>query len=322
MSGGGDVDAYSPHQLAGQGIVAVNVTSRLGILGYLPIPGIAPANLGLLDQIEALKWIQNNISGFGGDPGSVTLYGQSAGADSIFCLMVADKTDALFQRAILQSLPIGRLDDENRDEMTQAMSEHARRCLFSGDPSTVPIPSLLAEQKDVLGLSRTVSPSCLLPFGPVLGEFPLPGKDQVLDRFIAAAKSRPLFIGYTANEATAFTHIDAREEAPAYLYNLFQGATDDLLRKMNQGLGWQTPRYEVTWYPGGSDALKATHCIELALLLGDWPTWKDAPMLRGTDAEKAIESIGPAMRRLWAAFAQGQDLTGKNFVVNASFHFP
>ncbi|KAF7542847.1 hypothetical protein G7Z17_g11232 [Cylindrodendrum hubeiense] len=102
LSGGGDLDCYWPHDLARRGIVTVNVTYRLGIFGFLPIDDVAPANIGLLDQIEALRWVQKNISIFGGDPARVTIAGQSAGAMSVVCMMTG-QADGLFQRAILQS---------------------------------------------------------------------------------------------------------------------------------------------------------------------------------------------------------------------------
>lgn len=105
-SGGSDLGCYEPSGLARRGVVAINVSYRLGIFGYLPIPGFAPVNLGLFDQIAALKWIQGNIASFGGDPNNVTLFGESAGGDSIFCLMVAQGTSGLFHKAILQSAPL------------------------------------------------------------------------------------------------------------------------------------------------------------------------------------------------------------------------
>lgn len=321
VTGGGDIDVYSPHILASKGVVAVTVTHRLGVFGYLPIPNIAPANLGLLDQIEALKWIQNNIEVFGGDPANVTLFGQSAGADAIYCLLVADGTDHLLHRAVLQSLPLGRLGDDSRDEMTRSMSERASQALSSENPATVPVSRLLDLTKELLGLARTLS-NPLLPYGPIFGEHPLPRKTDLHDRFMAAAKRKPLLLGYTANEETAFTHIDTREGASTYLYNLFQGATDILIRQMAKELGRAPPSYELAWYPKGSDKLRATHCLELPLLLGDWAAWKDAPMLQGQGAQEVIETVGSAVKDFWVAFARGEDLGSKKFIIDENFRWP
>lgn len=83
-------------------IVVVSINYRLGILGFLYIPG-KTANVGLLDQILALKWVKNNIERFGGDPENVTISGESAGGLSISCLMTMSSAKGLFKRAIIES---------------------------------------------------------------------------------------------------------------------------------------------------------------------------------------------------------------------------
>ncbi|MBR7503977.1 carboxylesterase family protein, partial [Mycobacterium tuberculosis] len=84
-------------------IIVVSVTYRLGVLGYLGQGRPEHSNLGLLDQISALRWVQRNIAAFGGDPDNVTLAGQSAGADACAHLMIAEATDGLFSRVIMAS---------------------------------------------------------------------------------------------------------------------------------------------------------------------------------------------------------------------------
>lgn len=88
-------------------VVVVTMNYRLGLFGFL-YPGemsnkTTPANLGLYDQLLALKWIQKNIHLFGGDPNQVTLFGQSAGAFSIGLMLISPLSSGLFHRAILQS---------------------------------------------------------------------------------------------------------------------------------------------------------------------------------------------------------------------------
>lgn len=324
VSGGGDVDAYSPVALARKGVVAVNVTHRLGVFGYLPIPDIAPANLSILDQIAALEWVQKNIHVFGGDPKNVTLYGQSAGADTIYCLCVSGVADDLFQRGILQSPPFAKLQDDNRQEMLRKMSEHVRQGLLSSNqgPADVPAAKILELTKEVMGIVRATSNS-LLPFGPVFGEYPLPPESELHDRFMAAAKHKRLFIGYTAQEETAFAHIDSRDGAKEYIYYLFQGSTNDVLETMAKELGQPPASYEFTWYPEGCDQFKATHCLELSLLLGDWDAWKDAPMLQGKGAKTAVEgALGDSIKNFWVAFAKGQDLGSKKYILDGNFSWP
>ncbi|WP_433292111.1 carboxylesterase/lipase family protein [Pseudonocardia sp. CA-142604] len=101
-------DTANPH-LAGaeparDGAVVVSAHYRTGAEGFARLDG-APDNRGLLDQVAALRWVQDNIAAFGGDPGNVTVFGQSAGAGSIAALLVMPEAVGLFRRAILQSLP-------------------------------------------------------------------------------------------------------------------------------------------------------------------------------------------------------------------------
>jgi para-nitrobenzyl esterase len=89
-------------RFARSGVVYVSLNYRLGVEGFLPIPG-APTNLGLRDQIAGLKWVQQNARAFGGDPGNVTVFGESAGAMSIADLLSSPLPKGLFRRAIVQS---------------------------------------------------------------------------------------------------------------------------------------------------------------------------------------------------------------------------
>ena len=96
--------------LAAKGLVVVTVNSRLGVLGFLAMPELsaesvdgASGNYGLLDQIEALTWIGRNIAAFGGDPGRVTVAGQSSGAASVMDLVYSPLAKGLFHGAIADS---------------------------------------------------------------------------------------------------------------------------------------------------------------------------------------------------------------------------
>lgn len=87
---------------ARDGVVMIAINYRLGVDGFLPIPGI-PTNLGLRDQIAALEWVQQNAAAFGGDPSNVTIFGESAGAMSVANLVASPLAKGLFRRAIVQS---------------------------------------------------------------------------------------------------------------------------------------------------------------------------------------------------------------------------
>ncbi len=93
---------YDGGNFAQGGAVFVSVNYRVGVDGFLHLAG-APANRGLLDIVCALRWIRRNIADFGGDPERITLFGESAGAGAIACLLGMPSAAGLFQRAILQS---------------------------------------------------------------------------------------------------------------------------------------------------------------------------------------------------------------------------
>lgn len=110
LGGAGNSPLYDGEKLARSGVVLVTVNYRLGVFGYFAHPGLSSespqgisGNYGLLDQIAALQWVHDNIAAFGGDPGNVTIFGQSAGAASVGFLLASPKAQGLFSKAILQS---------------------------------------------------------------------------------------------------------------------------------------------------------------------------------------------------------------------------
>ena len=116
IHGGGNVDGvssdYDASRLASLGqAVIVTINYRLGLFGWMANPALDAeghpfADYGLLDQLAALKWVKDNISGFGGDPGNVTLGGQSAGSVDAEALVASPLAAGLFQRAIFQSIVV------------------------------------------------------------------------------------------------------------------------------------------------------------------------------------------------------------------------
>ncbi len=108
--GTGAAIGYDGENLASKGVVVVTINYRLGIFGFLALPELAAesphhaaGNYALMDQIAALEWVQRNIAAFGGDAGRVTIFGESAGSDSVNMLMASPLASGLFARAIGES---------------------------------------------------------------------------------------------------------------------------------------------------------------------------------------------------------------------------
>jgi para-nitrobenzyl esterase len=110
VNGGSSPSVYDGSQFAKNGVVLVIFHYRLGRFGFFAHPSLtkenpteALGNYGYMDQIAALQWVQRNIAAFGGDPGNVTIFGESAGGFSVHMLMTTTLTVGLFERAIVES---------------------------------------------------------------------------------------------------------------------------------------------------------------------------------------------------------------------------
>ena len=113
----GEAGLYNGAELAKRGnIIVVVIQYRLGMLGWLTHPALRSGtaddnsgNYGTLDQIKALVWVQNNIAAFGGNPGKVTIGGQSAGGQAVMNMIISPETDGLFQKAFAESPALSSL---------------------------------------------------------------------------------------------------------------------------------------------------------------------------------------------------------------------
>lgn len=124
LTGSASEPYYEPVGLVAEGVVVVSFDYRLGRLGFFAPKDLVDearktgepfGNYGIMDQIQALKWVRDNIAGFGGDPGNVTIFGQSAGGRSVTWLMTSPAAEGLFHKAIAQSpqqLPMRRLTED------------------------------------------------------------------------------------------------------------------------------------------------------------------------------------------------------------------
>ncbi|MEU7750073.1 carboxylesterase family protein [Nonomuraea sp. NPDC049158] len=279
-SGSGGEAWYDGALLARRGeMVVITVTYRLGALGYLYRPG-GQANLGLLDQMLALRWVRRNVARFGGDPDRVTLAGQSAGAMSALAMLRHPDCGELFQRVILQSLPAG-VRPYDLDQATSIAELFLE--VLGADVMTAPTASVLAAQSEVA--RRTARP------GEVTPPFQLV-EDPVLTD---APRDIPTLIGTTRDEARAFFPGPAEEETD----RLFRHGSLELAAAMTTAHA-----YQFDWSPAGS-ALGACHCVELPFVFGGLRAWRDAPMLAGADPAD-LERLVEQVQRPWIAFIHGE----------------
>ena len=149
MGGFGYEKEFDGEAFARRGVVLVTINYRLGLLGFMAHPALSKesehgvsGNYGLLDQIAALDWVRENIAQFGGDPDNITIFGQSAGAMSVRCLLASPLTKGKIARAIIQSG--GGLDGIDSDD-TLADYEKIGEGVF-GDVSAEELRSLTTQQ--------------------------------------------------------------------------------------------------------------------------------------------------------------------------------
>ncbi len=122
--------------LAGKGVVVVSINYRMGVFGFLAHPGLtkesghgSSGNYGIMDQIAALRWVQRNIGAFGGDPGNVTIFGESAGSYSVSILMTSPPARGLFAKAIAESGSFFRTRDTGDDKLDMPLAKAERQGL-------------------------------------------------------------------------------------------------------------------------------------------------------------------------------------------------
>ncbi len=288
-AGGAAGTVYS--RITEQGAVLVAVQYRLGIFGFLPHRALAAeqagstGNYGLMDQIAALRWVRDNIASFGGDPGNVTLFGESAGGQDVSLLLAAPDARGLFHRAIMQSgtpgfgMPFRPLEEalklgDQLDALTgggglAALRRTSAHALLAADLQ-LRDPGLWSQ--DFLWLRTTID-GRVLPHDPA--------------QLLAAAPPRPVIIGSNRFEfgpapgtidqaAYARRWLGDRADAALAFYRAEDAAGAD------PRLGPIEPRMETDFVfrcPAGN----------LASLLArrGWPVWRyefDAPSPGGDPA--------------------------------------
>lgn len=291
VSGGGLQSWYDGAKLTQEhDVVVVSVNYRLGAFGFLRLDGVSDGNLGLLDQLEALRWVQRNIAEYGGDPSNVTVFGQSAGGLSTALLLGMPEARDLLQRAILQSAPLPVIHQPDRaEDFGRGLADELKTDLRAVTPQQ------LIDATTAVSARRAMSPLDI-PFAPIAGVYPVAA--EVGQARAANGGGRDVMYGYTLDETTAFG-IPAENSAQVTRL-VFEDPLEGFRADLVAG-GSRAYSYCVRWRPEGSP-FGATHCVELPLLLGDENAWQGSPMLGVTEWDE-VERFGRAMRRAWATFA-------------------
>src|SRR6201996_5360079 len=211
MNGSGSVGEYDGSAFARDGVVCVTINYRLAAEGFLFL-GDGSANLGLLDQLAALRWVRDNIAAFGGDPARVTVAGESAGAMSVTTLLSMPLSQGLFAQAIAQSGAGAHTITSHEGAVVASFPADALGVPADRESITaVPLDKLVRAASDlVVEVQTNPDPArwgqltlSLLPFAPVVDGSVLPAGP--LTSFAAGQGGTvPLLIGSNRDEARLF----------------------------------------------------------------------------------------------------------------------
>jgi para-nitrobenzyl esterase len=211
MNGSGSVGVYDGTAFARAGIVCVTINYRLSAEGFLHL-GDGIANLGLLDQIAALRWVRDNIAAFGGDPARVTVAGESAGAMSVTTLLSMPLAEGLFSQAIAQSGAAAHtLTPEQGSTVAGYLADSLGVPASRDAIAAVPLEKLVETASNLVVEVQTAPDPAkwgslalsLLPFAPTVDGTVLPAAP--LDAITAGqGNDIPLLIGSNRDEARLF----------------------------------------------------------------------------------------------------------------------
>jgi para-nitrobenzyl esterase len=206
-SGSGGAPAYDGGRLAERaGVVTVTVNHRLHLLGFMHLADLADgyedsSNTSLQDLVEALRWVKRNIAAFGGDPGNVTIFGESGGGGKVSSLLAMPSAAGLFHKAIVQSGSQRRF--RSREEATEdAKAALDFLGLGPGDRSAleaVPVEKLHDAFVHVFTMRASARALSKLPFSPVIDPRTAPWHPADPEA-LALSRNVPLLIGSTEEE--------------------------------------------------------------------------------------------------------------------------
>ncbi|MBB1154381.1 carboxylesterase/lipase family protein [Amycolatopsis dendrobii] len=291
---------YDGSAFARDGIVLVTVNYRLGIPGFLALEG-APDNRGLLDVLAALRWVRDSIAAFGGDPGNVTVFGQSAGATLTCALLAMPEAAGLFRRAIVQSgNGTGAFTPEQAHRVTTAAA-----AALGTEPTAAAFGEISDERfLEILpalsGLDLRTATAAdplagLSPFSLVLPVQPAGSLVSDVD----------LLIGTNTEEGRLYVVPQGKPDAAAdQLGELLFGAGTAEMAQAHGEIG-RTYVYSFSYRSTALDGrLGAAHTVELPFVfdLADEPWLHGDTGLLGPDAAPA--GLAAEVHGAWVAFAR------------------
>ena len=330
MHGSNALAGYDGTAFARDGVVFVALNYRLGAEGFSVLDE-APTNIGLSDVVAGLEWVQREITAFGGDPGNVTVFGQSAGSFLLGALLAHPKAHTMFNRAILQSgAPTARPLDQAK-KITTRMAKHlgipTRRSAFA---QLTPAELVEAQEQVTAGTSPITGGAS---FSLAIGDDLIP-RDPMEAIVAGAGRDIPLLIGSTTEEyrlwfiptglidrisATLFTAARFKFRIGRRILGKYRAnrpgasrgelfgvlATDILLRlPVNRiadarlASGAPTYVYEFAWRSPVQE-LGAAHAVELGFVF-DGLARSDSIALAGANAPQQLAN---EMHAAWVAFA-------------------
>ena len=330
---------------AGGGVVLVTFNYRVGVEGFGQIEG-APANRGLLDQVAALEWVRDNITGFGGDPGNVTVFGESAGAGSVAALLAMPRAAGLVRRAIAQSVPGTYLSPALAADIMTVIAGRAGCKPAVAELAGVPPAALVAASDAVSdamapyagrwgGVASTPTPFSPVVDGEVLPQTPWQALAGGAGREVAliAGHNRDEFRLFVAmagklgqvSDDEAARILETFEPGPGGYRDAFPGASaerlfelvqsDWLFRMPSERLaaaqaagGGRAYLYELVWpAPGMGGVLGACHALDVPLVFGNLAAGELATMLIGAEPPAAAAIVSGHLQTAWTAFARDGD---------------
>ncbi|MFJ1647912.1 carboxylesterase/lipase family protein [Streptomyces sp. NPDC088258] len=331
--GSSAVETYDGAAFARDGVVLVSVNYRLGIEGFGLFPD-APANLGLRDQLAALAWVRRNVAAFGGDPGLVTVFGESAGAFSTAGILASPHSAGLLRRAVLQSGVPSAVPPARGRRTTRRIAARLGVPATAAAFAAVDRARLLRAQADAVGGSPLGGGAAfdLVVDGEVLPEDPAralcEGRGHEVELLLGTNTDeyRLWFVpGGLVDRITPFTlrlallrfGVSGRTAAvyragrPGATPGEILGAlaTDLLLRvPLNRLADARRTAPAATWFyefgwPSPVQGLGACHGLEIGFV---FDTLR-APATRRLTGPDAPEALAAAMHRAWVDFAVAGD---------------